>query len=53
MDSDLQTFPVEKNDLIILGSDGIYDVMSDSKIEDVVNKRDLKVYSFCFSFLCF
>lgn len=41
-DSDLQTFPVKKSDLIILGSDGIYDVLSDTRIEDIVNKRKPK-----------
>ena len=35
---------LQKGDLIVLGSDGIYDVVSDAKIEEVVNKREPKVF---------
>jgi len=37
---------MQQGDLIVLGSDGIYDVVSDAKIEEVVNKRDPKVIFF-------
>jgi len=43
---------LQKGDLIVLGSDGIYDVVSDAKIEEVVNKREPKVFFFLyFSYL--
>ena len=41
---------MQRGDLIVLGSDGIYDVVSDSKIEEVVNKRDPIVILIVFIF---
>ncbi len=34
---------MQKGDLIVMASDGVFDVVQDSKIEQVVNKRDDKV----------
>jgi len=39
-DSDIKQFQVQHGDLIILASDGVFDVVTDNKIEQVVNKRD-------------
>ena len=43
MDSDIREFRVERGDIIILSSDGLFDVMSDQTIEKIVNNRSEKV----------
>jgi serine/threonine protein phosphatase PrpC len=42
-DSDLKEFQVKKNDIIVLSSDGLYDVVTDSDIEKIVNSFDERV----------
>ncbi|CAF1023739.1 unnamed protein product, partial [Brachionus calyciflorus] len=41
-DSDLGEFEAHKNDIIVLSSDGLYDVVSDNVIEQIVNSYDEK-----------
>ena len=42
-DSDIREFHVYKGDLIILASDGMFDVVQDNVIEKVVNNRNENV----------
>lgn len=42
---------MQKGDLLVLGSDGIYDVVTDARIEECINKRDPKVIMNIFSFI--
>lgn len=42
-DSDQREFPVQKNDIIILSSDGLYDVVPDNVIESIVKSFDERV----------
>ena len=44
-DSDIREFQVYKGDLVILASDGMFDVVTDSVIEKVVNNRNENVSS--------
>ena len=44
-DSDIREFPVKNRDLIILSSDGMFDVVQDNVIEKVVNHHNDKVNS--------
>jgi serine/threonine protein phosphatase PrpC len=39
-DSDLREFPVQKGDIILLSSDGLFDVLQDQMIEKIVNSHN-------------
>lgn len=39
----MRQFRVKKDDIIILSSDGLFDVLKDSDIEKVVNNHDIMV----------
>ena len=42
-DSDIREFPVKHKDIIVLSSDGMYDVVPDHVIEKIVNNHSDKV----------
>ena len=45
-DCDISEFQVEIGDIIILSSDGLYDVLPDHIIEETVARHDPKVQQF-------
>ena len=47
-DSDIREFPVKHKDIIVLSSDGMYDVVPDHVIEKIVNNHNDKVSLFEF-----
>jgi serine/threonine protein phosphatase PrpC len=42
-DSDLKEFRVKKGDIIVMSSDGLFDVLTDQEVERVVNSHNPKV----------